>query len=680
MRDPHQLLQQIFGFPGFRPGQEEIVQAVLAGRNTLAIMPTGGGKSLCFQLPALCREGITVVISPLIALMRDQVRALKAAGVEAGALTSGNTDQETEDVFAAIDAGRLKLLYMAPERLASGGAMGLLRRANVTLIAVDEAHCVSQWGHDFRPDYLRIGELRRALNVPLAAFTATADEETRAEIVTRLFDGVAPETFLRGFDRPNIHLAFAVKDKPRDQILRFAAARKGQSGIVYTASRARTEVLAQALREAGHSACHYHGGMEAEDRRRVEIRFQQEDGLIVVATIAFGMGIDKPDIRWVAHADLPKSIEGYYQEIGRAGRDGAAAETLTLYGPDDIRLRRTQIDEGAAPPDRKAADHGRLNALLGLAEATACRRQVLLGYFGEASTPCGNCDLCDRPVDVFDATESVRKALSAILRTGEWFGAGHLIDILTGNATAKVREKGHDQLPTFAVGRDLSKPAWGAVFRQMMGRDLVRPDADRFGALRMTDAARPILRGEESISLRRDTITSAIPRTVVKTLVSDEDAPLLSALKAKRRALAEAQGVPAYVVFPDRTLIEMAERKPATLDDMAGVTGVGAKKLESYGAAFLAVINGASESLHPARQRLAGRPSGPIYDRLAEVQLALLRGEDGTGKPLSLSPGTLRRIAEARPSTLSDLDRVGDLGPAKIERFGPAFLDVLRDA
>ncbi|MBA4352826.1 MAG: ATP-dependent DNA helicase RecQ, partial [Rhodobacter sp.] len=441
MTEPQTLLQTIFGFPGFRPGQEEIVDAVLAGRNTLAIMPTGGGKSLCFQLPALCRDGVTVVISPLIALMRDQVRSLREAGVEAGALTSGNTETETEEVFAALDEGRLKLLYMAPERLASAATLPMLRRIKTTLIAVDEAHCVSQWGHDFRPDYLRIGELRRSLGVPLAAFTATADEETRAEIVTRLFDGVMPETFLRGFDRPNIHLAFAVKDNPRTQVLRFAAARKGQSGIVYCATRAKTETLAQALREDGHAACFYHGGMDPEERRQVETRFQREDGLIVVATVAFGMGIDKPDIRWVAHADLPKSIEGYYQEIGRAGRDGATAETMTLYGPDDIRLRRSQIDEGLAPPDRKAADHARLNALLGLAEAMKCRRQVLLGYFGETAEPCGNCDLCDRPADLFDATEAVRKALSAILRTGEWFGAGHLIDILTGSETEKVRER-----------------------------------------------------------------------------------------------------------------------------------------------------------------------------------------------------------------------------------------------
>ena len=678
--DPSALLQSVFGFSGFRPGQAEIVEAVLAGENVLAIMPTGGGKSLCFQLPALCRDGVTVVISPLIALMRDQVRALRAAGVMAGALTSGNTEEETEAVFQGLDDGRIKLLYMAPERLASAATVQMLRRVGTRLIAVDEAHCVSQWGHDFRPDYLRIGELRRTLNVPLAAFTATADEETRAEIVTRLFDGAAPSTFLRGFDRPNLRLAFQVKDTPRQQILAFAAARKGQSGIVYTATRAKTETLSQALHEAGHSACFYHGGMEAEDRRRVEVRFQQEDGLIVVATIAFGMGIDKPDIRWVAHADLPKSIEGYYQEIGRAGRDGAPADTLTLYGPDDIRLRRSQIDESPAPADRREADQARLNALLGLAEATACRRQVLLGYFGETSEPCGNCDLCDSPAALFDATEAVRKALSAMLRTGEWFGAGHLIDILTGTLTAKVKERGHDQLPTFAVGRDLSKPAWGAVFRQMMGRDLVRPDADRHGALRMTDAARPILRGEASITLRRDTVQSAGPKPIVRSLVSDEDAPLLSALKAKRRALAEAAGVPAYIVFPDRTLIEMAERRPASLDEMAQITGVGAKKLESFGAAFLEVITGAGPvALHPQRMRLAGRPAGGLFDRLAETQLRLARGEDGTGKPMSCTQAELRRIAEAQPSTLSELDRVASLGPQKLDRFGPAFLAVLRD-
>jgi ATP-dependent DNA helicase RecQ len=673
------LLHSVFGFPDFRPGQAEIVEAVLQGRNTLAIMPTGGGKSLCFQLPALCRDGVTVVISPLIALMRDQVRALKAAGVEAGALTSGNTDEETEEVFRAIDEGRLKLLYMAPERLASGAALGLLRRARVSLIAVDEAHCVSQWGHDFRPDYLRIGDLRRSLGVPLAAFTATADEETRTEIITRLFDGEAPATFLRGFDRPNIHLAFAVKDSPRDQILRFAAARKGQSGIVYCGTRAKTETLAQAIREAGHPAVAYHAGMDAEDRRVVETRFQRDDGLIVVATVAFGMGIDKPDIRWVAHADLPKSIEGYYQEIGRAGRDGLPAETLTLYGPDDIRLRRSQIDEGGAPPDRKTADHARLNALLGLAEALSCRRQVLLGYFGETSAPCGVCDLCDRPALLFDATEPVRKALSAILRTGEWFGAGHLIDILTGNRTQKVRERGHDQLPTFAVGRDLSKPAWGAVFRQMMGRDLVRPDPDRHGALRMTDAARPILRGEASVTLRRDTVVAA-EREPARSQVADEDAALLSLLKARRRALADAQNVPAYVVFADRTLIEMAEKRPATLDQMAGITGVGAKKLDSYGAAFLEVITGAAETLHPARMRLVGKPEGALFDRLAEVQLTLSRGEDGTGKYLSCTHSTLRQIAERRPSTLAELQAIQGMGELKADRFGEAFLSVLRDS
>ncbi|WP_113912142.1 DNA helicase RecQ [Roseovarius dicentrarchi] len=672
------LLRDIFGFDAFRPGQQDIVTAVAEGRNVLAIMPTGGGKSLCFQLPALMREGVTVVISPLIALMRDQVRALRAVGVEAGALTSGNTEEETAAVWEALEAGRLKLLYIAPERLAAGSAMGMLRRAGVSLIAVDEAHCVSQWGHDFRPDYLRIGELRRALNVPLAAFTATADAETQDEIIEKLFDGAPPERFLHGFDRPNIHLAFQAKDSPRRQIMDFAKARKGQSGIVYCGTRARTETLAQALREAGHNAVAYNGGMEADTRRHVEGRFNAEDGLIVVATVAFGMGVDKPDIRWVAHADLPKSIESYYQEIGRAGRDGAPAETLTLYGPDDIRLRRSQIDEGLAPPERRMADHARLNALLGLAEALECRRVKLLGYFGEDTEPCKNCDLCDTPPATFDGTEAVRKALSAILRTGEYFGAGHLIDILTGKDTEKIRQRGHDALPTFGVGKDMSKSSWQAIFRQMMGHDLVRPDPERHGALRMTDPAVPILKGEANVTLRKDTVQSSERRPAVKALVSDEDAPLLSALKAKRRAFAEAQNVPAYIVFNDRTLIEMAEARPATLDQMARIGGVGAKKLEQYGDAFLSVINGEAAQMHPARRKLAGRPAGSLFDRLIEAQNQLARGADGLDKPLSCSTTLITRIAETRPRDAAQMARI--LGDKRAERFGPAFMDVLQDA
>ena len=673
------LLRDVFGFDAYRPGQQEIVEAVVEGRNTLAIMPTGGGKSLCFQLPALVRDGVTVVISPLIALMRDQVRGLRAAGVEAGALTSGSTPEETEAVWAALEAGTLRLLYMAPERLASGGVPQMLKRVGVSLIAVDEAHCVSQWGHDFRPDYLRIGELRRFLDVPLAAFTATADAETRVEIVEKLFDGQAPAIFLRGFDRPNIHLAFAVKDKPRDQILSFAAARKGQSGIVYCGTRAKTETLSAALREAGHSACHYHGGMEAEARRDTERRFQQEDGLIVVATVAFGMGIDKPDIRWVAHADLPKSIEAYYQEIGRAGRDGAPAETLTLFGPDDIRYRRQQIDEGLAPPERRAADHGRLNALLGLAEALVCRRQTLLGYFGEDPAPCGHCDLCDKPAEVFDATTPVRMALSAALRTDEWFGAGHLIDILLGAKTDKIAQRGHDSLPTYGVGKEYNKAQWQAIFRQMMGHDLFRPDPDRNGALRMTDRALPILRGEEAITLRQDTIRAA--RSLgpkVRELVAEEHAPLLSALKAKRRFLAEQASVPAYIIFTDRTLIEMAETRPMTLDEMARIGGVGAKKLDSYGRAFLEVITGAVEEVHPTRRKLAGRDEGVLYDRLMAVQAELARGDDGAGKPMTCSASVLAKVTQLKPRDLNDLTRI--MGERHAERFGPAFLDVLREA
>lgn len=672
------ILRDVFGFDGFRSGQGEIVDAVLNGSDVLAIMPTGGGKSLCYQLPALTRDGVTLVISPLIALMRDQVRALQSQGVVAGALTSANTPEQTQEVMDALEAGRLKLLYLAPERLGMASTMNMLRRYPIRQIAVDEAHCVSQWGHDFRPDYLRIGDLRRTLDVPLAAFTATADAETRAEIVERLFGGVDPVTFLRGFDRPNIHLAFVAKDTPRRQILDFAAERQGQSGIVYCATRNKTEHLAAALREAGHNACFYHGGMDPPDRAIVEERFAKEDGLIVVATVAFGMGVDKPDIRWVAHADLPKSIEAYYQEIGRAGRDGGPAETMTLYGPEDIRLRRGQIDESLAPHERRDADHGRLNALLGLAEALVCRRQTLLGYFGETSQPCGKCDLCDRPPETFDGTEAVRKALSAILRTQERFGAAYLIDVLIGNATDKICANGHQDLPTFAVGQDLKRVQWQAVFRQMMGHDLIRPDAERHGALRMTDRALPLLRDQDTIKLRLDTVKQARSGPVVKTLVSDEDAPLLSALKAKRRALAEAADVPAYIVFNDRTLVEMAQKRPQTLDDMAGISGVGAKKLQTYGAEFLGVITGAATvPVHPARRKMAGKPSANLYDHLLEVQAQLTRGLDGTEKPISCSAAQLAKVAQMKPRDMGAMARV--LGDKRAERFGPAFLDILAE-
>ena len=674
MQRPKTLLRDIFGFNEFRPGQSEIIDAVVDRQNVLAIMPTGGGKSLCFQLPALMGEGLTVVISPLIALMRDQVRGLQAAGVAAEAITSANTEEETDKIFSALNASKLRILYLAPERLSSTAMQSALHRYNVVSLIVDEAHCVSQWGHDFRPDYLRIGELRKSLGVPLAAFTATADEETRQEIIDRLFDGVAPSSFLHGFDRPNIHFSFVVKDNPRRQIIEFVNQRKGQPGIIYCGTRAKTETLAKALEEVGHSTCHYHGGMSSEDRRVVESRFSGEDGLIVVATVAFGMGIDKPDIRWVAHADLPKSIESFYQEIGRAGRDGGPAEAYTLYGADDIRLRRSQIDESLASIERKSVDHGRLNALLGLAEALNCRRLTLLKYFGENNVECKNCDLCERPPETFDATQPVRKALSAILRTGEYFGAGHLIDILLGIETDEVRSHGHQSLPTFGVGKDLSRVKWQAVFRQMMGHDLVRPDPNRHGALKIMESALAILGDKKSITLRMDTIKSAKSSPKIKMLVSEEDAPLLSGLKAKRRELAETAGVPAYIIFNDKTLVEMAQKRPINLDAMAQINGVGAKKLENFGNTFLEVINGEAERLHPSRRKLAGNKEGILFDLLLEAQNKLTRGEKGLDKPLSCSTSLLVKVAQRRPSSIKEISDI--LGERRAERFGTAFLEI----
>ncbi len=676
MQQANKLLKDVFGFDGFRMGQEEIVQSVANGENVLAIMPTGGGKSLCFQLPALLNDGVTLVISPLIALMRDQVAGLQQAGVEAGAITSANSEAENDAVVLALRERRLKLLYLAPERLSSFVTKSLLRDANVSLIAVDEAHCVSQWGHDFRPDYLRIGELRQFLNVPLAAFTATADEETRGEIVERLFDGRQPTTFLKGFDRPNIHLAFAAKNKPRQQITSFAAARRGQCGIVYCATRAKTEGLAKALRDEGHNARHYHGAMDPSERRDVERRFNVEDDLIVVATIAFGMGVDKPDIRWVAHADLPKSVEGYYQEIGRAGRDGARAEAYTLYGQEDIRLRRAQIDEGLAPADRQEADHARLNALLGLAEALGCRRKLLLGYFGETAEDCGNCDLCENPPETFDGTQDARKALSAVLRTEERFGAGHIADVLTGKLTDKVAQFGHDALPTFGVGREHTAPQWQMIIRQLMGHDFLRPDPSRHGALRITLKAHPLLKGEAPVMLRKDVLKPTSSGPKVRALVSDEDAPLFSALKAKRRYLADTASLPAYIVFNDKTLIEMAKRKPTSLDEMAMIGGVGAKKLEKYGREFLSVIIGDTPKQHPTRAKLAVSDAGALFDQLQDAQTDLNRGSDGTEKPLSCPTTMLAKLAKMKPQSLNDIERL--IGTKRAERFGDAFLERIK--
>ena len=674
---PKDLLKTVFGHDHYRDGQSEIVNAIISGKDVLAIMPTGGGKSLCFQLPALTLKGIVLVVSPLIALMRDQVSALKALGVNAGALTSGNTNDETETVFNDLENGNLKLLYIAPERLANIGTQRMLSKLPISFIAVDEAHCVSQWGHDFRTDYLRIGELRKLLNVPLAAFTATADPETQNEIKDRLFDINNPEVFLQGFDRPNIHMSFSVKASPRKQVLDFVERRKGQSGIIYCGSRAKCETIAQALRSSGHQALHYHAGMDAEDRRISERRFQLEDGLIVVATIAFGMGIDKPDIRYVIHADLPKSIEGYYQEIGRAGRDGEPAETMTLYGADDIRLRRSQIDEGLASNDRKKADHGRLNALLGLAEARRCMRRVLLRYFGDDIETCNNCDLCDAPPILFDGTKHVRMALSAILRTEERYGAGYLIDILRGKLTDKIKQNGHEQLPTFSIGEDYSKSEWQGVFRQMMGYDLIRPDIERFGAFRMTEMARPILRDEQKIELRKDTIIKEVRKTKVKSLVAEEDETLFSALKSKRRFLAEALNAPAYVVFADAVLMEMARSRPSSLDEFSKLSGVGAVKLERYGKAFLEIINNNFQEFHPSRRRLAGKEAGKIFDQLQAMQLELMHGAYGHDKPLVCSASVLAKIAAVKPRDMEALK--GLLGDKKTERFGVAFLKILLD-
>jgi ATP-dependent DNA helicase RecQ len=589
-------LKAVFGFDDFRPGQDEVIGAVLGGENVLAVMPTGSGKSLCFQLPALLRGGLTVVVSPLIALMRDQVGQLREYGVEAASLNSSNDAAANAAVRRAIRDEKLRLLYVAPERLVREDTQELLGEAHVTLLAIDEAHCVSQWGHDFRPEYLALGRIRRDLgDVQTIALTATADAPTRKDIEEKLFS-IPPRVFVRSFDRPNLRLAMRPKAGARKQIERFLETRKGQSGIVYCSSRKRTEELADALRKAGVRALAYHAGLESDVRSANQDTFLQEDGVVMCATVAFGMGIDKPDVRFVVHADLPSNVESYYQEIGRAGRDGLPADTLTLFGLDDMRLRRMQIEQGEASDERKRIERQRFNALVALCEAPRCRRQTLLAYFGEQSVPCGNCDLCQDGVDTVDGTVDAQKAMSAILRTGERFGTEHLVAILTGQTGDAMSRYGHDRLPTFGVGKDRTPGEWRSIFRQMYASGLIALDIVGHGSWSVTDAGREVLRGSAKIELRKDALwaekaekkTGRGGRAAVGS--APENAGLLAALKALRTQIAKGIRQPAYVVFADRTLIEMAEIGPKNLDDMRLVHGVGAAKLERYGKAFLDVV------------------------------------------------------------------------------------------
>jgi ATP-dependent DNA helicase RecQ len=594
------LLREVFGYPDLRPGQDEIVAAVLAGHDVLAVMPTGAGKSMCYQLPALLREELVVVVSPLIALMRNQVAQMRANGVAAGALNSTTTEAEWRELMDDLRAGRLRLLYLAPERLARPDTQEMLARADVAMIAVDEAHCISQWGHDFRPEYRDIGTFAAAMGNPrILALTATADEATRTEIRDRLFTR-EPEVFVHGFDRPNLFLAMRPKAEAKRQLLRFLAAHTGESGIVYCSSRRQTEDLAEAFRAAGHRALAYHAGMEAADRSAAQDTFLREDGVVMVATVAFGMGIDKPDVRFVAHASLPKSIEAWYQEIGRAGRDGLPADTLTLYGTDDILLRRRQIDESEASDEQKFVERRRLNALVALAETPRCRRQVLLAFFGEESEPCGHCDICRDGVETFDGTLAAQKALSAIVRTGQRFGEVHLIDVLVGERTERTAKFGHETLKTFGVGGEFTKPQWRAIFRQMLALGLADVDMTAHGAWWVTETGGEVLRGARTVVFRRDVVEAAraegrkksakIEKKPSAAGLDEAGARLLAHLKSIRADLARELNAPAYVVFADRTLIEMAERRPATRTELATVHGVGAAKLERFGDVFLRAV------------------------------------------------------------------------------------------
>jgi len=587
------VLRDTFGHAAFRGAQQEIVAHITGGGDALVLMPTGGGKSLCYQVPSMLRAGTGIVVSPLIALMQDQVAALSQAGVRAAFLNSTLDPASAREVERALSAGELDLLYVAPERLLTPRCLELLERSRLALFAIDEAHCVSQWGHDFRPEYLQLSLLHeRFPRVPRIALTATADPQTRAEIIARLALDDA-RVFVSSFDRPNIRYSIVDKADPRAQLLDFIRAEHpGEAGIVYCLSRRKVDETAAWLAAKGLPALPYHAGMQASARAEHQARFQREEGVVMVATIAFGMGIDKPDVRFVAHLDLPKSIEGYYQETGRAGRDGLPADAWMTYGLADVVQQRRLIDQSDAGDDYKRVSGAKLDALLGLCETAGCRRVRLLAYFGESSGPCGNCDTCLEPPQTWDATEAARKALSAIYRTGQRFGAVHLIDVLRGKRSERVERWRHGELGVFGVGVDLDETGWRGVFRQLVALGLARVDHDAHGALRLTEASRAVLRGEQAVRMRRIAPRAGRrPSRAAAAALAPADAALLDALKAWRRDEARSQGVPAYVILHDSTLAEIARRRPRHRDELAELGGIGVKKLERYGDALLRLLS-----------------------------------------------------------------------------------------
>ncbi len=595
--EPTAVLREVFGLSSFRGEQEQIIAHVMAGRDAVVLLPTGAGKSLCFQIPALCMDGVAIVVSPLIALMRDQVEALRQSGVRAAALNSTLSMDEITSIRERLVDNEIDLLYVTPERLVSDGFLGLLSRLHISLFAIDEAHCISQWGHDFRPEYMQLSVLReRFPGVPRMALTATANPQTRDDLIHRLQLDDA-HVFSSSFDRPNIRYTIVQKNNARNQLLAFLSGKEGQSGIIYCLSRKKVEETSEWLNGQGIRSLPYHAGLERHVRDANQDAFLKEDGLVLVATIAFGMGIDKPDVRFVGHLDLPSSIEAYYQETGRAGRDGLPSEGWMTYGMGDLVQRRRMIDDGASPAEVKRVERAALDALLGVCETTQCRRRALLAHFGETmSDDCGNCDSCLTPAETWNGTEAARKLLSAIYRSGQRYGSGHIIDILRGQVTEKITRAGHDTLPTFGVGADLDVKTWQSVIRQMTVLGHISVDNEAFGALVLEDSARPVLQGHQPIEFRRDRTGPAKERKrsgrVQMEYVSDspEDEALFQALRAERLRLAREQGVPPYVIFHDASLHEMARLRPSSVTEMGEIAGVGAAKCARYGRAFLSVI------------------------------------------------------------------------------------------